>query len=236
MTISNKLRKILTIIELNEYVTNLPSFVQDTTHFLRKIEEIRYKLPKDAILFTMDIKSLYPSVPRKEGLEACKEALEKRKHKSIATDAVMQMLEVTLDNNIFQLNNKNYIQTEGTAIGSRLGRNFACTYLGVWEKDLLSRSTTKPWIYLRYVDDIFGIWSGNAEELTEFHKLANLIHPNIQVTIEQSRTSISFLDVIVEVKEGTLETDIFRKSTDKNMYVQKLRSSLQNVPFHMDLV
>jgi hypothetical protein len=35
-------------------------------------------LPGDSILFCMDIQGLYPSVPKKEGLNACTQALENR--------------------------------------------------------------------------------------------------------------------------------------------------------------
>jgi hypothetical protein len=36
--------------------------------------------------------------------------------------------------------------------------NYASTYLGVWEQQLLEQSPDKPHTYFRYVDDIWGIW------------------------------------------------------------------------------
>ena len=54
------------------------------------------------------------------------------------------MIEVVLDYNNFSLDmNRQFVQTEGTAIGSRLGRNYACTYLGQWERQLLDSSDKK---------------------------------------------------------------------------------------------
>ena len=67
-------------------------------------------------------------------------------------------MDFVLENNIFEFNQQQYIQTEGTAIGSKLGRNYACTYLGKWEKEFLSKAKKKPLFYCRYIDDIFGIW------------------------------------------------------------------------------
>jgi hypothetical protein len=46
-------------------------------------------------------------------------------------------------NNNFSFNGKHYLQVEGTAIGSRLGMNYASTYLGVWEQQLLEQSSDK---------------------------------------------------------------------------------------------
>ena len=60
--------------ELEEYVRKSPSYLQDTTDFLRKLDAINRKLSKEAILFCFDVEKLYPSIPKKEGLAACSDA------------------------------------------------------------------------------------------------------------------------------------------------------------------
>ena len=72
---------------------------------------------------------LYPSVPRKEGLEACEEALQARSKSLVSKTAMMEMIQTVLDNNVFGFWDKSYIQKEGIAIGSRQGKNFACAYM-----------------------------------------------------------------------------------------------------------
>ena len=109
--------------ELGEWVENLPSYIKDTTDFLKKIVELKDSLPEDAILFTMDVKSLYPSIPKLEALQACKIALDHRTNKEIPTEAIMTLIQTVLDYNIFKFNETNYIQIDGTAIGSKLGQN-----------------------------------------------------------------------------------------------------------------
>jgi hypothetical protein len=59
----------------------------------------------------------------------CEKALQKRQKPSIPTVCVLNMLDLVLENNHFGFNGKNYIQTEGTAIESHLGMNYACTYI-----------------------------------------------------------------------------------------------------------
>jgi hypothetical protein len=51
----------------------------------------------------MDVKALYPSVPRKEAREAAEKALEKRSNKDIPTDEVLRMMDMVLENNTFLL-------------------------------------------------------------------------------------------------------------------------------------
>ena len=168
----------------------------------------------------MDVNKLYPSVPRQEGIAACKEALELREEKEIPTEEVIEMIELVLDNNNFNtVNSKHFIQVNGTAIGSKLGRNYACTYLGKWESNLLNSCELKPFLYLRYIDDIFGIWLHGEDKLREFHILANSIHEHIKLELKLSTTVVEFLDVRVSVNANSLCTDVYTKPTDSKSYL-----------------
>ena len=90
----------------------------------------------------MDVKTLYPGVPRKEGLVACREALIVRGDQSMPTEEILKLIELVLDNNNFQFEDRHYLQIDGTAIGSKLGKNYACTYMATWEKQLLDTELT----------------------------------------------------------------------------------------------
>ena len=102
-----------------------------------------------------------------------------------------------------------FVQTESTAIGSHLGMNYACTYLGNWEQELYSKSKDLPSHYWRYVDDIWGLWHHGLEKLQQFHKLANSLHPRIQTELRYSEKEIEFLAVNVSISEGYFKTDLY---------------------------
>ena len=80
--------------ELDQYVVESPSYLRDTTDFINKLREIKEPLPENAVLFTFDVEKLYPSVPREEGLAACREALENRFNPLIPTESVMEMIKM----------------------------------------------------------------------------------------------------------------------------------------------
>ena len=168
----------------------------------------------------MDVSKLYPSVPREEGLRACQKALNSRQNPTIPTNEVLTMIQFVLDNNNFSVEgSKHYIQINGTAIGSKLGRNYACTYLGEWESELLRSSDLKPFLYWRYIDDIFGVWFHGKDELRNFHDLANSLHSQIKVDLRDSTEYMDFLDVRVTVNGETLDTDVYTKPTDTKAYL-----------------
>lgn len=143
--------------QLQPHVESLPSYVKDTTQFLKRMNRIKTKPPENAILFCMDVKSLNPSVPRHEALEPCKEALDNRKEKAIIpTGEILNMTKAGLENS-FTLYNKSSKQNDGTVIGSKVGMHFASTYVGKWEEVLLSKLDKKPFEYIRYVDDLWNM-------------------------------------------------------------------------------
>ena len=64
-----------------------------------------------------------------------------------------------IDSNILTFGDTHCKQTDRTAIG----KNYASTYMGALERELLKKCQKKPTIFLRFVDDIFGIWEGSKE-------------------------------------------------------------------------
>ena len=210
---------------LDEHVESTDSYIRDTSDFLNKLQGVSQPvLVKEGhkpLLFCMDVAKLYPSVPRNEGIAACREALEARSVVKISTKELLEVIELVLDNNNFQLgSDRHYVQTDGTAIGSRLGRNFACTYMGAWERELLSSTDVHPDRWYRFIDDIWGLWPHGEEALRTFHDLANRIHPNIKVDLRVSDNSIEFLDVEVLLSEaGYISTNLHTKPTDARAYL-----------------
>ena len=186
---------------LNENVEQTPSYIKDTTDFLRKLDEIKVKLPTEAILFCFDMEKLYPSIPRAEGLQACAEALKHRSNHPFSSEAVMDMIRAVLDNNVFRFNNNEYIQKDGVAIGSRLGRNYGCSYMRKWD-EALGNFEKQPLVYYRYIDDGFGIWLHGEDALKQFCEFANGVHQNIKVKLRYSKQKIEFLDTIVILDES----------------------------------
>ena len=56
------------------------SYIRDTKDFLRRLNSIK-ELPKNSILMTLDVSSLYTNIDQEEGAAACFRKLEERKKK-----------------------------------------------------------------------------------------------------------------------------------------------------------
>ena len=96
------------------------------------------------------------------------------------------------------------------------------------EEKIIKESEYKPYLWWRYIDDIFFLWEHGENKLKSFLDKINEVHPTIKFTAEWSKTSINFLDVTVSLVEGVIETDLYVKPTDSHQYLQS--SSCH--PFH----
>ena len=170
-----------------------------------------------------------PQYPHGEGLEAMRKALGIRQNPSISTESLVSLGKLILDSNVFEFNGKVYKQKLGTAIGKKFAPAYANLFMSSLEEDVLNSCEVKPWIWYRYIDDVFFIWTHGEEKLYSFVEYTNSYYQAIKFTTEKSGESVSYLDVLVCRKGRTLETDLYCKSTDTHQYLQ--RSSCH--PWHV---
>ena len=106
-----------------------------------------------------------------------------------------------------------------TAIGTKFVPTYANLFIAGLEKRIFQNSGYHPYLWLRFLDDIFCIWTDGLEKLQEFFKFLNAFHPTIKFTMDYSYETINFLDVQVSKRNSTLETDLYCKDADRNQYV-----------------
>ena len=120
------------------------SYLKDTTDFINFIDRI--KLPNSAILVSMDVTSLYTNIPQREGITTVCHAYEEfhQGNPPVPTRFLSEMLSLILHENSFQFNGKDYLQTHGTAMGTKMAVAFANIFLAKIEKEILRQSSIKP--------------------------------------------------------------------------------------------
>ena len=129
------------------------------------------------------------------------------------------MAEFVLKNNYFEFDSNVKHQISGTAIGTKFAPPYACIYMDYMENQFLKNEQIQPWIWFRYIDDIFFIWTASEKELDDFLERLNNFHPNLKFTHERSREEINFLDVTVRVNHGEFITNLYCKPTDGHQYL-----------------
>jgi len=94
------------------------------------------KLPGNTILVSMDVTSLYTNIPQEEGITTVCEAYEEfyERKPPIPTRYFREML--SLQENSFQFNGKDYVQIHGTAMGTKMAVAFANIFMAKIENEI----------------------------------------------------------------------------------------------------
>ena len=206
---------------LNPPTTKLRSFVKDTTHFLQILKETG-TLPENTLLATLDVSSLYTNINNQDGMEAAKETLALHRpgrNLKPSNKSLLKLLELVLTRTNFQFNGQNYKQISGIFMGTKTAPSYAINTMGVFERTYVYTYHKKCLIYLRYIDDIFIVWTHSKEELEIFIEFLNTRTEHFKFTSEISDTEVAFLDTKVRIQNNKIATDLYCKPTDSHNYL-----------------
>ena len=106
----------------------LLSYIRDTQDFISKITSLG-KIPDGAIITTLDVTSLYTNIPNHEGILAVADHLRKDPSKGPIASYILDLLKLVLHNMYFEFNDKFFLQTGGTAMGTALATNYANLFM-----------------------------------------------------------------------------------------------------------
>ena len=198
---------------------HVTSYLRDTKDFVHKIRELE-SFPEDAILASLDVSNLYGSIPHDQGIQALATFLRRHGFSERKTSDVCDLARFILTHNHFEFNCEMYLQISGTAMGTRMAPTYAIIFMHVLESRFLRSVPVKPFKWLRYIDDVFCIWTHGEDSFNDFLARLNSSDPSIHFTEEHSQCRVPFLDVMVEkAADNTVLLDLYTKQTDTHMYL-----------------
>ena len=121
-------------------------------------------------------------------------------------------------------------------MGTKLAPSFANLFMGYFEETYVTPYPKQPFLWKRFIDDIFIIWTYGPDELSSFVTYLNSVHDTIKFTCEHSSLSVDFLDVKIQISEkNQLKTTLFCKPTDTHNYLlyssEHPRHLLNGIPY-----
>ena len=92
----------------------------------------------------MDVTSLYTNTPQEEGINTVCKAYEAFYHKNtpVPTHSLREMLRLKLQESSFYFDGRDYLQTHGTAMGTKMAVAFANIFMSVVETEIIIKSKT----------------------------------------------------------------------------------------------
>lgn len=217
---------------MKPFINQVPSYLRDTTDFLNKIEGQPFD-SNSQWLVSFDVTSLYTQIPEDEGLEAMEVYLETRvRPHRVPIVFVLDLARLALKRNYFRFENTFYMQVKGSAMGCPFAPEMAILFMALLEERSIDNNNPfsdciTQWY--RYIDDIWCVWSGSENQLSQFYEWLNTRHPDIKFTMTKSRSTLTFLDVEVFEENQRLTTTLHRKSTDRNTILHYQSSHPNNL-------
>ena len=198
-----------------------PSYVKDTTHLLQKIEEFTFENESEHnLLFTMDVKGLYTNIPNNDGLEALDYFLSQEEDLPAPKSCILRLAELVLTLNCFEFNGEYYKQVSGTMMGTPFAVNYSNLAMAHQEKKINDDYDGEtPLLYLRYIDDIFGVSTMSKENLLKFINFVNGYNPALKYT-EDIGKEVTMLDTKLSIQGTRIKSTLYTKPTDAHLYLK----------------
>ena len=201
-----------------------PSYIKDTYDFVNKIRTLH--IPQNAILFTMDIDSLYTNIDIPQGIQTIKNIFQKHPDKKRPDKELIRLLEINLTRNDFEFNGDFFLQIKGTAMGKKFAPAYANIFMAEWETSALAACEKKPLYYYRYLDDIWGVWHHPEGDFEQFLNTLNNHNDSIKLKSTINTNSVDFLDTTTYKghnfsNTNQLDIKVFFKETDTHALLHK---------------
>lgn len=204
---------------LKPLIENSEHVIKSGYQLIEKIQGI--KLPKTAKLYSLDIISLFPSIPLDVTYNLIIAKCQIMTGFIPYINFIKEALNLIFTNNYFKIEGTIYKQSQGAPMGSPLSPLCAEILLQELEDQVLNNTKLKPTTYLRYVDDIFIIWPYRETSLLKFIDELNNVYPTIKFTYEKEKDKkLPFLDLLIHrSEEQNLWFDVYKKPTNKQIII-----------------
>ena len=222
---------------LKEYAIQHPLYLRDGPQLLETLNKIN-EIPKHAILFSIDVINMYPSIPITELIDSIFKTtttnpIPLTKHK-LSPETVRILLKTVLFTNHFTFNNIIYKQTNGVAMGTPCAYTITDIFICNFVTQYFFNWTFQPRFYRQYRDDSFGIWLHGEENLKNYLLYLNNLHKDIKFTLSYGKT-IQYLDLNISISPwGTISTETYYKPSDTFQYLEANSnhpiSIIKNIP------
>ena len=217
--------------ELSYFLENDPVIIKSTPEFVKALDKYNENPVPDTVMVSVDVVSLYPSIPRKcmrRWLESAMKRNFRRNHDCEADikyiGFLLDMVEYMHHCHVVQFDDKYFQQVEGTAMGLNVAPAIANLFMSnfwhIAQAKLKGRLKILLHLLKNYLDDAFFlIERQHLNSLNEVKQLLNSILDEVQLTFVVNEISMDYLDLTLYKVGNIIETKLFAKALNKFLYI-----------------
>lgn len=201
---------------LQKLVKLVPSYIPNSRAVLEQLNEL--DTTESYSIFTSDTKSMYTNIDPIEGLDTIRlyvEEYSSELREWFPKHLILRLLRLVMTSNVFKFGETFWIQLIGTAMGTPCACAYATIFFAYYErKNLLPQFKNNLILYVRFIDDILRVWRETHENPTNFHRFKTALNEQCKLKwkTEELSNSVNFLDVIISLTGGKVQTKTFQKT------------------------
>jgi hypothetical protein len=202
-----------------KYQINSSSSMVESLKLIPREVLLEYKYP-----ISLDIKSMYTSIPVHEAIEVVKSRITQENFDllNMSPDDIGCILKSIFDNSYVSFRGKIYKQICGLPMGGKISGLLASLFIDNLERRLVQNIDAVG--YHRYVDDIFMLVK-NEQAAEQVLQCFNLAHQKLTFELEKPvGSTLKLLDVEIGVIDGKLCSSFFVKRAKSDLFINQLSS------------
>lgn len=210
---------------LQQLLFSVPTYIKDSQQVLDEVKNLN--LPPGAKLFTCDANAMYNNIDTDHAIEVITWWLRDLDDRNLLPpffplDAVLEAMVIIMKNNIFEFGDCYFLQLLGTAMGTSAAVMWATLYFAYHEvRNLIPKHGHNLFYFKRFIDDMFGIWTGNAN--TDWLSFCNDVNNFGKLTwdiLEQElSTTVNFLDLTLSIQGHKIVSRTYQKEMNLYLYI-----------------
>lgn len=212
--------------QLQPICRRLPTYVASSANLLHRLHSTGISNLDKALFFKADAVSMYTNIDTTHALTTISSFLrtsELCRTLGVHAESVIAGLELIMRNNLFKFGDTFWRQRTGTAMGTPPACSYATLYYGIHELNLLPQFNSFVAFFIRYIDDILGIWiphrnpAIDAERWKAFQ--ASLAYGSLTWEVSPRQRSINFMDISLFIRNGKINTCLYEKERNLHLYL-----------------
>ena len=126
---------------LQPIAQSFEDYLNNSSQLIEELDTLT--VPKDIIPVTVDVISLYPSIPQQECLDTIhKEIMEHQELLICDPNLLIHLLSINISNNVFEFAGTHSLQVKGTAMGASFSPTLANIFVSL-HKEIFNKNSRK---------------------------------------------------------------------------------------------
>ena len=206
---------------LKPLLNTVPAHLENSKALIDEISNMSENaLKKFNYPFSLDVVSLYTSIPTTDAIEVIEDKLRSEFKEPLPFDPeqIAEMLHVITQNTFFCYKQSIFKQQSGLPMGNSVSAILAILFMDKLERQVID-TCQQIGLYKRYIDDTIILTTDRETAIVIFDKM-NKLSQNIKFEIEHpdDDNNLSLLDFNVMIIDGKTSFRFYKKLAKKNTF------------------